>query len=68
MCPHASGDEGTTKWKNERQQRQEGACEGMCVIWGLALGERLGVTRNATDGLLEVIVVDANMELIVVQL
>lgn len=31
----------------------------MCVIWGLALGERLGVTLNATTGLLEVIIVDA---------
>lgn len=40
----------------------------MCVIWGLALGERLGVTLNATAGLLEVIVVDANRELIVVLL
>lgn len=29
VCPHASGDEGTTKWRNERQRRQEGACEGM---------------------------------------
>lgn len=38
----------------------------MCVIWGSALGERLGATLDATAGLLEVIVVDANRELIVV--
>lgn len=48
-------------------------CEGMrgvCmrVIWDLALGGRLGVTLNATAGQLEVIVVDANSELIVVLL
>lgn len=38
----------------------------MCVIRGLALGERLGATLNATTGLLEVVIVDANRELIVV--
>lgn len=40
----------------------------MRVIWDLALGGRLGVTLNATAGQLEVIVVDANSELIVVLL
>lgn len=39
----------------------------MCVIWGSALGKRLGATLDATAGLLEVIVVDANRELIVVR-
>lgn len=76
MCPHASRVEGTVKRKKEQQRRQEGGklvCEGMrgvCmrVIWDLALGGRLGVTLNATAGQLEVIVVDANSELIVVLL
>lgn len=39
----------------------------VCVLSvRLALGERLGVTLNATAGLLEVSVVDANRRLIVV--
>lgn len=38
----------------------------VCIIWCLALGERLGMTLNATTGLLEVITVDANSKLIVV--
>ena len=37
----------------------------MFVIWYLSLDERLAVTPNATTGLLEVIIVDANCELIV---
>lgn len=40
----------------------------MRVIWGSALGERLEATPDATAGLLEVIVVDANRELIAVRL
>lgn len=50
--------------------RRERVCKGirgvcMCVICCSVLGERLGVTLNATAGLLEVIIVDANSKLIV---
>lgn len=37
------------------------------VIRHLVLGERLAVTLNATSGLLEVMIVDANAELIVLR-
>lgn len=61
--------EASSERKSSSRDRKEGS-EGMrgvcmCVIWDLALGGRLGVTLNATAGLLEVIVVDANSELIV---
>lgn len=58
--------------EKEQQRRQEGEkeCErpdesyAMCVIWCLALGERLRGTLNASAGLLEVIIVDAKSKLI----
>lgn len=37
----------------------------MFVIWGFTLGERLGVTLNATTEQLEVFIVDAKCKLIV---